>query len=229
MADIKEIMQRQYGPMRVWMWTALVASFIAAFYVLRKKKTPAGSTTGGTGGTNGPAGQFTSGQSSTTTDAAGNQITTNYEASGPLTGFPGYITNQAGAMPYSGGDVYVNFPNNMPSGPPPNQTPPPPPQQTSTNTNLREQLNTSVFNTNGWTGDMFGAPWLMTTVNPGESWEDIVTRVYNFGAKYSDITDPEAKKRIDEVTPFIKDTNKAFTGLGPNGTGPAPGSVVFYR
>lgn len=92
-----------------------------------------------------------------------------------------------------------------------------------------EQLNASVFNTNGWTGDMFGAPWLMTVVQPGESWQDITTRVYDFGAKYSDITDPTAKARIDQVTPFIKQTNEAFTGLGPNGTGPAPGSIVVYR
>lgn len=219
MADIKEIMRRQAGPMPVWAWTALVAAFIAGL-VIFKRKGPSTPTT--QGGSNSPAGEFSSGQSTTTTDANGNQITTQYNATGPLTGFPGYLTTQAGPMPYSGGDVYVNYPQN----------PTPPPQQQTTisaDANKRTVLNADVFNEVGWSDKAKQAPWTMTVAQPGETWKDITARIYGFASNYSKITDPAAKSRVDSVSEFIKQTNSKYTGTVPDGSGPTPGSVVVYR
>lgn len=218
--DIKEVMRRQYGPMPVWAWTALFASFVAGVVIFKKKATPTAGNTAGTGQSAGtPAGEFNSGQSTTTTDANGNQITTQYNASGPLTGFPGYLTSQAGAMPYSGGDVYVNYPNT------------PPPQQTTVNpdANKRTVLNTDVFNTIGWDDKAKQSPWAMTTAQAGESWKDITARIYGFASNYANISDPAAKKRVDDVAAYIASKNSKYTGTVPDGTGPTPGSVVVYR
>lgn len=217
--DIKEVMRRQYGPMPVWAWTALFASFVAGVVIFKKKATPVKGDTSGTGQAAGsPAGEFNSGQSTTTTDANGNQITTQYNASGPLTGFPGYITNQAGPMPYSGGDVYVNYPNT------------PAPQQTSTNPNAdnRTVLN-PAFNEVGWDDKAKQSPWTMTVAQPGESWKDITARIYQFAKDYASITDPAAKKRVDDVAAYLASKNSKYTGTVPDGTGPTPGSVVVYR
>lgn len=209
--DIKEIMQRQYGPMPVWAWTALGGSVIAGLFLFRKKGT---STTGATTSSGTPTDSsgngFQSGISTTTTDAAGNQTTTNYSASGPNSFLPGQVF-QAGGMPYtSGGDVYVNTTN--PATPPP---------QASTN-NLRQLDDVQKFNAQ----TAGGSPWYMTVANPGESWQDITARVYGFGTNYASITDPSAKTRVDQVTPFIQNANNS---PGSTGNGPAPGSVVFFH
>lgn len=217
--DIKEVMQRQYGPMPVWAWTALFASFVAGIVLFKKRMAPKTGDTSGTGQSAGtPTGEFNSGQSTTTTDANGNQVTTQYNASGPLTGFPGYITNQAGAMPYSGGDVYVNYPNQ------------PPAQQTTTSadSNKRTVLNPD-FNMVGWDDKAKQAPWTMTVAQAGESWKDITARIYGFADNYSKITDPTAKARVDSVAAYLAGKNSKYTGTVPDGTGPTPGSVVVYR
>jgi hypothetical protein len=109
MPDIREVMLRKAGPMPVWAWTALAAAFIAGFLIFKRKgsSAPGADSSTGSGGT---AGQFQSSQSKTTTDANGNQSTTSFTATGPNSFLPGQITNTAGSMPYSGGDVYVNYP-----------------------------------------------------------------------------------------------------------------------
>lgn len=215
--DIKEVMRRQYGPMPVWAWTALAASFIAGVMIFRKRMPGKPTDASGNGATgNSPAGEFSSGQSTTTTDANGNQITTNYNASGPLTGFPGYLTTGAGPMNYSGGDVYVNMPNG------------PAPQQTTVGSNVRTRLNPN-FNMVGWDDKSKQAPWTMTVANAGETWKDITARIYGFADNYAKITDPAAKKRVDSVAEFIKNSNAQYTGTVPDGSGPTPGAVVVYR
>jgi hypothetical protein len=212
-ADIKEIMRRQYGPMPVWAWTTLAASVIAGLIIFNKRKAgttvPAGSGSGQNVDTSGDG--FQSGISTTTTDAAGNQVTTNYSAQGPNSFLPGQVF-QAGGMPYtSGGDVYVNYPNG-------GGTPPP---QATTN-NLRQPLDVKDFNAQ----TAGNSPWYMTVANPGETWQDISARVYGFGANYASITDPKVKAQVDAVVPYIQNRNNM---PGSTGNGPAPGSVVFFH
>lgn len=218
--NIREVMLRKYGPMPVWAWTALVASFIAGVVIFRKRMAPATPGTSGTSSTT-PAGEFNSGQSTTTTDANGNQVTTNYSASGPLTGIPGMITNQAGAMPYSGGDVYVNYPN-QPAAPPPQQS------ISTVNPNQRTSLSPD-FNMVGWSDKDKQSPWRMEVAQPGETWKDIAARTYSFAKDYASVSDPANKARVDQVAAYLKGKNGKYTGEVPDGTGPTPGSVVVYR
>jgi hypothetical protein len=216
-------MQRKYGPMPVWAWTALVGSFIAGIMIFRKRMGPSTPTTqGGTSG--GPAGEFNSGLSTTTTDAQGNQTTSNYSASGPLTGYPGYLTTQAGAMPFQQGDVYVNT------------TTPPPATTTNSNPNpdKRTVLNADKFNENGWSATARQSPWTMAVSQlksdgTPETWKDITARIYGFAKDYASISDTTNKARVDQVATYIRDTNKNYTGEVPDGSGPTPGSVVVYR
>jgi hypothetical protein len=221
MADIKEVMRRQAGPMPVWAWTALAASFIAGVIIFRRRMAGSSATgsDSGNAASGGPVGEFTSGQATTTTDKDGNQITTQYNASGPLTGYPGYITNQAGPMPYSGGDVYVNYPAT-------NAAPPPPAQQTS---QQKITVLNPAFNMVGWDDKAKAAPWKMTVANSGETWNDITARIYGFADNFAKVTDPAAKARVQSVAAYIKDKNGQYTGLIPDGTGPTPGSVVVWR
>lgn len=215
--DIKAVMQRQYGPMPVWAWTALVASFIAGVVIFRKRMAPPTDTIPGANGTPGAAGEFTSGISTTTTDPQGNQVTSNYQASGPLTGYPGYITNQAGPMPYSGGDVYVNYP-------------PPPAATTNSNPNPdKRTVLSEQFNEVGWSDKAKQSPWTMTVAGANETWKDITARIYGFAKDYASIQDPKMKARVDDVSTYIRNTNKNQTGEVPDGSGPTPGSVVVYR
>lgn len=217
--DIQEVMRRQYGPMPVWAWTALAASFIAGIVLFKKRMAPKTGDTAGTGQSAGsPVGEFNSGQSTTTTDPNGNQITTQYNASGPLTGFPGYLTNQAGPMPYQGGDVYVNYPNQ------------PPAQQTTTSgdVNKRTVLNPD-FNEVGWDAKAKQSPWTVAVAMPGETWKDITARIYGFAANYASIKDPTAKARVDDVSAYLRSKNKNYTGEVPDGSGPTPYSAVVYR
>lgn len=112
MADIKEIMMRKAGPLPVYAWVAGVGAFVGGFVLLKKKAAGTSGTTANGVNSGGDPGSFTSSQGSTTTDAQGNTTTTDYSATGPNTFMPGQLTNTAGAMPYSGGDVYVNLPGN---------------------------------------------------------------------------------------------------------------------
>lgn len=209
MANIKEVMLRKYGALPVWAWTALAAAGIGAVMLWQRRNTPVVPTGGApTSAGGGPSGEFQSSQSKTTTDKDGNQITTNYAASGPLSGIPGFLTTQAGPMPYSGGDVYVNYPNS------------PAPQQTTNN--LRQTLDVQKFNA----ASSGGSPWLMTVANAGETWLDITARVYGFGKDFASVTDPKAQARVKEVAPFIQNSNNA---PGSTGSGPAGGSVVFFH
>lgn len=221
--DIKEVMVRKYGPMPVWAWTALFASFIAGLMLFKKKSAAKGTSTGG-GGTTPTGGEFNSAQSSTTTDANGNQTTSQYSATGPLTGIPGFLTNQAGAMPYSGGDVYVNYPSAplTPGSPPPQQT-------TSTNPDFRTVLNTDKFNTVGWSDKDKQAPWRMEVAQAGETWNDLAARTYHFADNFSKVTDPGAQAQVKKVADYLKRTNSGNTGMLPDGSGPTPGAVVVYR
>lgn len=224
MADLREVMTRQFGPMPVWAWTALTASFLGGVYIFRKRSGPSTPTTSGSAGGAGGGGEFQSGISTTTTDPQGNQVTSNYQASGPLTGYPGFITNQAGPMPYSGGDVYVNYPNT----PPPATT-----TQSQPNPNKRTVLN-PIFNEVGWNDKAKQSPWTMTVAQnkadgSPETWKDITARIYGFAKDYASIVDPNSKSRVDSVADYIKNTNRQYTGEVPDGTGPTPGAVVVYR
>jgi hypothetical protein len=216
--DIKEVMRRQAGPMPVWAWTALFASFVAGIIIFRRRMKPPTSASQPSTSASGASGEFQSGQATTTTDDKGNTITTQYSASGPLTGYPGMLTTQAGPMPYSGGDVYVNYPAT-------NAAPPPPAQTT---TDKRTVLN-PAFNMVGWNDKAKASPWTAVVANPGETWKDITARVYGFAGNYAAIKNDADRARVDQVSTYIKDTNSKWTGMVPDGTGPTPGSVVIYR
>lgn len=103
---IGERLSKKVGPFPLFVWLAAVV--IVGFIFLRMRR----NKSGGTGEAGGPGGgdQFTSSQSSSETDPkTGKTITSQYSASG--NGYmPGMMTYQAGAMPYSQGDVYVNYP-----------------------------------------------------------------------------------------------------------------------
>lgn len=211
--DIKEVMQRQFGPMPVWAWTALAASFIAGIVLFRKRSTPKSDTGGNGQAANGsPVGEFNSGQSTTTTDVNGNQITTQYNASGPLTGYPGFLTTQAGPMPYSAGDIYVNVPAT-------NAAPEPPKQQTQT---MRQLLDTSKFNAQ----TAAGVPFTMMVALPGETWKDVAARAWGFADNFSQITDPKVQAQVTHLATVVSQSNNA---PGSTGNGPAPGQIVLFH
>jgi len=214
--DIKEVMRRQYGPMPVWAWTALFASFVAGIVLFRKRmagSAPADTSGNGAPAASSPVGEFNSGQSTTTTDpATGNQITTQYNASGPLTGFPGYLTTQAGAMPYSAGDVYVNYPAT-------NATAPPPAQQTQT---YRQLLDTSKFNPS----TEAGVPFTMMPALPGETWKDVAARAWGYADNFSKIQDQATRDKVTSLANYIRNNNNR---PGSTGEGPAPGQIVLFH
>jgi hypothetical protein len=217
--DIKEVMVRKYGPMPVWAWTALAASFIAGLYIFNAKMKGKSTATGGSPtsvNSGGPPGEFSSSQSRTTTDPNGNTTTTNFQASGPNSFMPGQLVTGAGPMPYSGGDVYVNYPANG--------APPPPTQQTTNN--IRQPLDLSNLEK----GDMSskGSPWLMTVAIPGETWLDVTARVYGFGKDFKSLTDQKDIARVKEVEPYIRN-GPGNNAPGSTGDGPAPNSVVFFH
>lgn len=106
--DLTGFLKRKLGPlpMGAWIFIAVVVAF--ALVKLHGKKATAGGTTDPSA-----AGQFSTSQ--TTTDSKGN--TTTYTANGPNSSIqsPAQLTTAAGAMPYSGGDVYVNIPGSAPA------------------------------------------------------------------------------------------------------------------
>lgn len=112
--DIKGAFTKKYGPLTAWQWGG--ATLVLVYFFLRNQKKnatpPAGSTSGGPGG-QGTPGEFQSQQSQTKIDPeTGEQITSSYNATGPLAGGwgGGVGLPMAYPMPYQGGDVYVNLP-----------------------------------------------------------------------------------------------------------------------
>lgn len=113
--DIKAAFMKKYGPLTAWQWGA--ASLVIGYFFLRQARKNAAPTgdeaPSGAAGTQGPAGEFQSQQSQTKIDPkTGEEITSSYSATGPLTGGWGGGVGIPAAypMPYSGGDVYVNLP-----------------------------------------------------------------------------------------------------------------------
>lgn len=209
--NVQEVMRRQVGPLMVWQWTALLAAFIAGVIIFRRRM---GSTSASQPTTTAPgaSGEFQSGTATTTTDKNGNTVTTQYSASGPLTGYPGYLTTQAGPMPYSGGDIYVNVPAT-------NAAPPPPAQQTQT---IRQLLDSKKFNEQ----TANGVPWTMMPALPGETWNDVAARAWGFADNYSQITDPKVKAQVAHLATIVSQMNNT---PGSTGNGPAPGQIVLFH
>lgn len=112
--DLKAAMTQKYGPLTAWQWG--IAAGIVGYLFLRnqKKNSPAAATSveePGPGAVS--SGEFQSQQSETSIDPeTGEQRTSSYSATGPLTGGwgGGVGLPMAYPMPYSGGDVYVNLP-----------------------------------------------------------------------------------------------------------------------
>lgn|SRR6476646_5084236 len=106
--DLTGFLKRKLGPlpMGAWIFIAVVVAFALVKLHGGKKASTATGTTG-------DPGQFSTSQ--TTTDSKGN--TTTYTANGPNSSIqsPAQLTTAAGAMPYSGGDVYVNIPGSAPA------------------------------------------------------------------------------------------------------------------
>lgn len=105
MPDIGTFLTQKKGPLPVWVY-ALGAFGLTWWYLSRQKAKAAA----GGSGSQGSTGQFTSSQSTQYTDPkTGQQINTSYSAQGA--GYGGALTTAyAQPMPYSGGDVYVNYP-----------------------------------------------------------------------------------------------------------------------
>lgn len=97
---------RKLGPLAVWQWLVLIGAVGFLFVRMRNK----GKSAAGGGSSPGQGNQFTSTQSSSNTDDKGNTTQSSYSATG--NGFmPGMLTYGAGQMPFSQGDVYVNYPS----------------------------------------------------------------------------------------------------------------------
>jgi hypothetical protein len=122
---------RKVGPFPLWGWGLGVAA-VGFLVISRKTASKAGAGAGS--GTPGAGGTFSS-TVSHTDPATGEQST--YTATGDNSSIqsPAQLTWGAGPMPYSGGDVYVNYPGGAPQtgpagppgpqGPPGTNTPPP--------------------------------------------------------------------------------------------------------
>jgi hypothetical protein len=110
---------RKVGPLPMWSWFMIAGGIgLVIFKVLGGKK--AGAPT--TGGKTGAGSQFSSTNTKTGTDEQGNQFSQSYSATGD--GFlPGQLTYGASPMPFSSGDVYVNYP--APNNTNPDQSGPP--------------------------------------------------------------------------------------------------------
>ncbi|MGH7870309.1 MAG: hypothetical protein ACREP9_22365 [Candidatus Dormibacteraceae bacterium] len=124
MPDIGAILTQKKGPFPVWVYGLGVFGLTWWYISHQKAKQASGGSSGG-----GTPGQFTSSQSTKYTDPkTGQQIDTAYSAQGGgyggAYGSPAQFVTAAGPMPFSGGDVYVNYPG-QPTAPPP---PPPPPE-----------------------------------------------------------------------------------------------------
>lgn len=107
---------RKVGPLALWQWVGLVGG---GGYIVYKMRKGSSSTTGTANPGQGT--QFNSSTQTTSTNPqTGVSTTDTYSAQG--NGYlPGQLTYQAGPMPTSTGDVYVNYPSTN------NTTPTPPP------------------------------------------------------------------------------------------------------
>ncbi len=103
---IGERLTKKVGPFPLFVWAGAAVVLVFVFIRMRRNKAGDKGAAGGLGG----GSQFSSSQSTSETDPkTGKTVTSQYSASGD--GYmPGMLTYQAGAMPYSQGDVYVNYP-----------------------------------------------------------------------------------------------------------------------
>lgn len=102
---LDDILQRRVGPFPIWTWVGLAGAAGFLFYRFRT----ASKAGGGTSGNPGQGTQFSSTQTQSGTDTSGGQYSSSYTATG--NGYlPGYLTTAASPMPYSGGDIYINYP-----------------------------------------------------------------------------------------------------------------------
>ncbi len=111
-------LKEKKGPLPLWAWIIVVAGLGYLGYTMFLRKTPPTATAGETG----PDGQFTSTQSQTKTDEAGNQITSSYSATGRGTATGQMYWNAQQLQPQQG-NVYVNLPGQQDPGGQPAQVP----------------------------------------------------------------------------------------------------------
>lgn len=139
-----------------------------------------------------------------------------------------WISRSAG--PYSSVDVEVIQRGIGLAGYPPENGPwtvpavstNPPPSTGGDTPNPSTVLDSSHFNTAGWSAEALKSPWRITTALAGESWKDITARVYS-------LNPTTQSARINEVAAYLEKTNKAKTGVNAAGNGPQTGSKVVYR
>lgn len=119
--DVGAFLRKKTGPLPNAVYVFAAAAVLFYLYKRNQQKKAAAATTNPS---TGDQGQFSS--TTTTTDPKTGTSTT-YSANGPSTGFlntgPAMVTG-AGNMPYSGGDVYVNYPGQT-TRPPTGVSPPP--------------------------------------------------------------------------------------------------------
>ena len=108
-------LQRKIGPLPLYAWVMIAGGVGLIIFKLMGSKSATGASGGPGAGT-----QFSSSTTSTNPQTG---VSTSYTASGD--GYlPGQLTFQAGPMPYSGGDIYINTPaptNTTTPGGPPNE------------------------------------------------------------------------------------------------------------
>lgn len=109
-------------PNGVWILGGVAVVF---FFYFKHKQSAAAAASGNPNMPGQQPGQFST-STTTTNPTTGDQTT--YTASGPNSSIysPAQLTYSAGPMPYSGGDVYVNYPG-QPTAPTPYNGPPYPP------------------------------------------------------------------------------------------------------
>lgn len=98
------MLTRKIGPLPMWSWLMAAGAIGLIIYRMRSGSSSSSANTG-------QGSQFNSSTSSTTTNLATGDTTSNsYTASG--NGYlPGELTYGAGSMPVSPGDIYINYPN----------------------------------------------------------------------------------------------------------------------
>lgn len=92
------------------------------------------------------------------------------------------------------------------------------------NTDVRTRLNVGEFNS----GNQLNSPWTMMVARPGESWKDITARMFGYADNFAKVN-PNDKARVTSVSEYVRQTNSAYTGTTPDGSGPKPGSIVVYH
>jgi hypothetical protein len=107
-SGVTGMLTRKVGPLPVWTWVMIAG---AVGFIIYRMRSAASGTPSASGSNTGQGNQFNSSTSSTSTNPATGDSTTNtYTASG--NGYlPGELTYGAGSMPTSPGDIYINYPN----------------------------------------------------------------------------------------------------------------------